>query len=172
MRNYWGMHIMLHTPSIYYWHTNVDLLGVWVGTHLNTLDTPVWGMEGWGRGWWEGEVDMGSILYQKREREEEESNMYCTYMKVTPKNIYSTKEGILIRIYMQLLILFINSLIMLYYTVNLLTSGDTLKSPLFDVSLHRHRFLMMQGGFTFRFVVLILVWVYLLYLLYVYVCTI
>ena len=51
---------------------------------------------------------------------------------------------------------------MLYYTVNLLTSGDTFKSPLFEVSLHRHSFLMMQGDFTFRFVVLILVWVYLL----------
>ena len=61
---------------------------------------------------------------------------------------------------------------MLYYTVNLLTSGATFKSPLFDIILHRHSFLMMQGGFTFRFVVLILVWVYLLYLLYVYVCNI
>ena len=26
--NYWGVRITLHTPSIYYWHTNVDLPGV------------------------------------------------------------------------------------------------------------------------------------------------
>ena len=28
VRDYWGMRLMLHTRSIYYWHTNVDLLGV------------------------------------------------------------------------------------------------------------------------------------------------
>ena len=50
----------------------------------------------------------GEHSISKKGEREEESNMYCTYMKVTPKNIYSTKEGILIRIYMRLLILFIN----------------------------------------------------------------
>ena len=29
-----------------------------------------------------GEVELGNIQYQKREREEEESNMHCTDMKV------------------------------------------------------------------------------------------
>ena len=28
VRYYWGMRLMLHMQSIYYWHTNVDLLGV------------------------------------------------------------------------------------------------------------------------------------------------
>ena len=28
VHNYWGMHLMLHTQSIYYWLTNVDLPGV------------------------------------------------------------------------------------------------------------------------------------------------
>ena len=28
VRDYWGMRLMLHTRSIYYWDTNVDLLGV------------------------------------------------------------------------------------------------------------------------------------------------
>ena len=27
VRNYWGMHLMLHTGYMYYWHKNVDLLG-------------------------------------------------------------------------------------------------------------------------------------------------
>ena len=28
VRDYLGMRLILHTQSIYYWHTNVDLLGV------------------------------------------------------------------------------------------------------------------------------------------------
>ena len=28
VRDYLGMRLILHTRSIYYWHTNVDLLGV------------------------------------------------------------------------------------------------------------------------------------------------
>ena len=28
VRDYWEMRLMLHMQSIYYWHTNVDLLGV------------------------------------------------------------------------------------------------------------------------------------------------
>ena len=28
VRDYWGMSLMLHTRSIYYWHKNADLLGV------------------------------------------------------------------------------------------------------------------------------------------------
>ena len=27
VRDYWGMRLILHTRSIYYWHTNVDILG-------------------------------------------------------------------------------------------------------------------------------------------------
>ena len=26
VRDYWGMRLMLHTPYIHYWYTNVDLL--------------------------------------------------------------------------------------------------------------------------------------------------
>ena len=29
VRNYWGTRLMLYTQSIYYWSTNVGLLGVW-----------------------------------------------------------------------------------------------------------------------------------------------
>ena len=39
LRTPWGMHLMLHTQSILYWHTDVDLLGVCVLTH----PTPLWG---------------------------------------------------------------------------------------------------------------------------------
>ena len=28
VHNYWGIYLMLHTPSIYYWHKNIDLPGV------------------------------------------------------------------------------------------------------------------------------------------------
>ena len=28
VRDYWGMRVMIHTPFIYYWHKNVNLLGV------------------------------------------------------------------------------------------------------------------------------------------------
>ena len=28
VHDYWGVYLMLHTWSIYYWNTNVDLLGV------------------------------------------------------------------------------------------------------------------------------------------------
>ena len=28
VRNYWGMTLMINTWYIYYWHTNIDLLGV------------------------------------------------------------------------------------------------------------------------------------------------
>ena len=34
VRDYWGMRLMLHTRSIYYWQTNVDL-GVYVSTILS-----------------------------------------------------------------------------------------------------------------------------------------
>ena len=44
-----------------------------------------------------------------------------------------------------------------------------IKPLLIDVIFHQHMFLMIQGDFTFRFLVLILFRVYLLYLLYVYV---
>ena len=33
MCDYWGMHLMIHMWYIYYWHTNVDLLGVWGGRY-------------------------------------------------------------------------------------------------------------------------------------------
>ena len=34
VRDYWGMRLTLHMRYIYYWHTNVELLGVWEGRYV------------------------------------------------------------------------------------------------------------------------------------------
>ena len=42
VRDYWGIHLMLHTWSIYYWHTNVNLLKGGVVNQLSSVLVQYW----------------------------------------------------------------------------------------------------------------------------------